>query len=61
MIVAALAIALIAWLRADDCPDPARVTFWDISGALCFLGCGAAIFGEAEAIVPLMGEVNLRK
>jgi hypothetical protein len=60
-IATALGVALFAWLRPIAYADTAHVTCWDLSGALCFLGCGAAIFGEAEAVVPLMEELRLRK
>jgi len=61
MIAGALGVALIAWSQPGDRVDPAHVTYWDLSGALYFLGCGAAILGEAEAIVPLMEEVKFRR
>ena len=61
LIAAGLGIAAVAWLGRAESAAPTRVTSWDVSGALWFLGCGAAILGEAEAILPLVEEVNLRR
>jgi hypothetical protein len=61
LIVAALAIAALGWLRATEPIDPARITYRDISGALYLLGCGAAVFGEVETVLPLMEGIKLKR
>jgi hypothetical protein len=60
-IVAALGLAGFAWLRPAPRSKPTQITYWDVSGALYFLGCGAAMLGEAEYIVPLMEEIKLKR
>jgi hypothetical protein len=60
-IVAALGLAGFAWLRPAGRSTPTQITYWDVSGALYFLGCGAAMLGEAEYIVPLMEEIKLKR
>jgi hypothetical protein len=60
-IVAALGLAGFAWLRPAARSTPTQITCWDVSGALYFLGCGAAMLGEAEYIVPLMEEIKLKR
>jgi len=61
LIVAALAVATFAWARSARCIEPSRITYWDISGALYLIGCGAAVLGEVESLVPLMEEIKLRR
>jgi hypothetical protein len=60
-IVAALGLAAFAWMRPVVRTKPTQITYWDVSGALYFLGCGAAMLGEAEYIVPLMEEIKLKR
>jgi hypothetical protein len=61
LIVAALAVATFAWARPTRRIEPSRITYWDISGALYLIGCGAAVLGEVESLVPLMEEIKLRR
>jgi hypothetical protein len=60
-IIAALGLAGFAWLRPVRRTAPTQITCWDVSGALYFIGCGAAMLGEAEYIVPLMEEIKLKR
>ena len=61
LIVAGLAVATFAWARSARCIEPSRITYWDISGALYLIGCGAAVLGEVESLVPLIEEIKLRR
>jgi hypothetical protein len=60
-IIAALGLAGFAWLRPAGRSKPTQITYWHVSGALYFLGCGAAMLGEAEHIVPLLEEIKLKR
>jgi len=33
---------------------PARITYWDIAGALTFIGIVAALLSDPDQVVPLM-------
>jgi hypothetical protein len=58
--VAALAVAVFAWWR-PAATSSSRISCWDYSGALYFVGCGAAILGEAEFVAALMEEIKVRR
>ena len=45
MIALAAGVALIAWLRKSDWSG---ITYWDVAGALTFLGICAALLAEPE-------------
>ena len=50
-IVAATAVAAIAWLTAQRMS--ATVNYWDIAGALTFIGIFAALLSDPELALPL--------
>jgi hypothetical protein len=50
VLVMAAAAALIGWLR-DRGPDPPRVTYWDVAGALTLVGIGAAALVEPDQLL----------
>lgn len=58
--VAAFAVAMFAWWR-PVAASSRRISCWDYSGALYFLGCGAAILGEADFVAALMEEIKVRR
>jgi hypothetical protein len=58
--VAAFAVAALAW-RRPAAVSSGRISYWDYSGALYFLGCGAAILGEADFVAALMEEIKVRR
>jgi hypothetical protein len=49
----AAAIALLAW-RVPMRRDAEHVTYWDLAGALTFLGACAAALSEPDQLVPLL-------
>jgi hypothetical protein len=51
-IVAATAVAAIAWLTAQRVT--AAVNYWDIAGALTFIGIFATLLSEPELALPLL-------
>lgn len=53
LVVAALAMALIAWAAPSEV-GRTRVLYWDVAGALTVLGLCAALFGEPEQAVALL-------
>jgi len=57
--VAALALAAVGRMWPAERRASASITYWDISGALCLVACGAAVFGEADSVLPLMEEIKL--
>jgi hypothetical protein len=53
-VVLAAGTALVAWTcRARRWSD--RVTMWDISGALAFIGCAAAMLSKPDNVLRLLG------
>lgn len=53
--VAGLALIIRAERRSQ------RITCWDVSGALYFIGCWAAALSETEGVLALMEEIRIRK
>ncbi|MGE0564524.1 MAG: hypothetical protein AB7O50_08425 [Pseudolabrys sp.] len=51
----AAAIAAVAWWRKAP-RQVARVTSWDLAGALVLIGCAAAILTETEPLLELFGQ-----
>ena len=58
--VTAFAVAVFAWWR-PAAVSSRRISYWDYSGALYFLGCGAAILGEADFVAALLEEIKVRR
>ena len=46
-------LALLAW-RLPRPRTAARVTYWDVAGALTFIGVCAALLSDPEQALPLM-------
>jgi hypothetical protein len=59
--IAAVALAALGRMRPADRRASASIAYWDISGALCLVACGAAVFGEADSVLPLMEEIKLQR
>lgn len=53
LIAAAAATALVA-LRQPQEPSRERVTYWDVSGALTFIGICAALLSDSAQVLPLL-------
>ena len=53
LIVAACATALVAFRRPPH-PTPDRVTYWDVTGALTFIGICAALLSDSAQVLPLL-------
>jgi hypothetical protein len=51
-IAAAIAVALVAWLTAQRMT--AAVGYWDIVGALTFVGIAAVLLSDPELAIPLL-------
>lgn len=58
--VAAFAVAVCAWW-SPAATSSRRISYWDYSGALYFLGCGAAILGEADFVAALLEDIKVRR
>jgi len=54
LIAGAVAVAALAWASSSEPRRPARVTYWDIAGALTLIGIVAALLSDPEQVVPLM-------
>jgi hypothetical protein len=52
-LAAAALVALLAWLR-ERAPDPARLTYWDVAGALTLIGICAAALVDPDQLVRLV-------
>lgn len=52
-VVAASATAALAWLTAQRL-IAASVSYWDIAGALTFIGIFAALLSDAGQVLPLL-------
>jgi hypothetical protein len=52
-ILAAGVLAVVAWTGPRPRPA-ARLTYWDIAGALTFIGVCAALLSDPEQALPLM-------
>jgi len=52
-VIAAATAAAIAWLTAQRL-IAAGVTYWDIAGALTFIGIFAALLSDAGQVLPLL-------
>lgn len=59
-IIAAVGLAAFAWLMRSERAG-AGITCWDVSGALYFFSCCAAVLGEAEGLLALIEEIKVRK
>jgi hypothetical protein len=46
--------ALVAWVRRAKRHGD-RVTMWDVSGALAFIGCAAAMLSRPDNVLQLLG------
>jgi hypothetical protein len=55
-VVAAGLLTAVAFM-CKAAPDT-RITWWDVSGALYFLGCAAAVLGEPDLIIPITEEAR---
>lgn len=51
-IVAATLVAAIAWVTAQRASTP--LTYWDVAGALTFVGVFAALLSDPELALPLL-------
>jgi hypothetical protein len=49
LLVMAAAAALVGWLR-DGRAEADRLTYWDVAGALTFVGIGAAALIDSEQL-----------
>jgi hypothetical protein len=49
LLVIAAAAALVGWLREGG-TETSRVTYWDVAGALTFVGIGAAALVDSDQI-----------
>ena len=52
-LAAAAVVALLAWLR-ERAPDPFRLTYWDVAGALTLIGICAGALVDPEQMVRLV-------
>ena len=52
LILAACGMGLVAWLCASG--DERGLTYWDVSGALTFVGICLALASEPEQVLPLL-------
>jgi len=52
LLIMAAAAALAGWLRGNK-TDAARLTYWDVAGALTLVGIGAAVLVDPEQLAPL--------
>ena len=59
LLVMAVAAALIGWLREGGA-DVARVTYWDVAGALTFIGICVASTVEPNEMVALIEAADRR-
>lgn len=51
LLAAAGGIALIAWRR--PCPHQSMLSYWDLAGAVTFIGIAAALMSEPDQALPL--------
>lgn len=51
LLAAAGGIALIAWRR--PCPHQSKLSYWDVAGAVTFIGIAAALLSEPDQALPL--------
>jgi hypothetical protein len=51
--------ALLAWTRGAR-RQGERITMWDISGALVFIGCAAGMLSRPDNVLQLFGTVMVR-
>lgn len=56
----AAAVALFAWRRPIQ-RDAEHVTYWDVAGALTFLGVSAATLSEPEHFWPLIEQTRYER
>jgi hypothetical protein len=52
-VAAASLVAAVAWAAAG-LPATERVTYWDVAGALTFIGICAALLSDPEQVIPLL-------
>lgn len=56
LLVVAGAIALIAWRRPS--PRQSQLGYWDLAGAITFIGIAAALLSEPDQALPLLETVS---
>jgi hypothetical protein len=54
LFVVAGAVALVAWSRGRPSRQAAHVTYWDVAGALAFIGICAAALVDPDQMVRLI-------
>jgi Na+-driven multidrug efflux pump len=54
LFVLAGAVALVAWRRGRPSPQAAHVTYWDVAGALTFIGICAGALVDPDQMVRLL-------
>lgn len=52
LLIVAGGIALIAWRR--PCPHQSLLSYWDLAGAVTFIGIAAALMSEPDQALPLL-------
>jgi hypothetical protein len=52
LLAAAAGIAFIAWRRPK--PHQSQLTYWDLAGAVTFIGIAAALLSEPDQALPLL-------
>lgn len=52
LLIAAGGIALIAWRRPS--PHQSVLSYWDLAGAVTFIGIAAALMSEPDQALPLL-------
>jgi hypothetical protein len=52
LLAAAAAVALIAWRRPR--PHQSQLGYWDVAGAVTFIGIAAALLSEPDQVLPLL-------
>jgi hypothetical protein len=52
LLVLACGLAVVAWMRPRV--HPARLSYWDIAGAITFIGIAAALLSEPDQALPLL-------
>lgn len=51
LLAAACAFALLAWRRPQ--PHQSQLSYWDLAGAVTFIGIAAALLSEPDQALPL--------
>lgn len=58
LLAGAALVALLAWRRPR--PHRSLLGYWDLAGALTFIGIAAALLSEPDQVLPLLETVPLR-